>query len=88
MNFRILALFLLTLQVAWPQTKLDWSVPFAVDGIRLGDTRQQVFKALGAPRENTRGKLDVWKYKDLEVSFQGDNVARLYGSALQQTNKP
>lgn len=86
MKSRVLLLFVLLLQAAWPQGRLDWASPFAVDGIRLGYTKQQVFKALGAPRERTPGQLDVWKYKDLEVTFRGDDVCRLYGSALQQNN--
>lgn len=87
MKFRVLLLCLFLVQMAWPQARLDWATPFAVDGIRLGSTRQQVFKALGAPRETSRGQLDVWKYKDLEVSFRGDDVCRLYGSALQQNGQ-
>jgi len=87
MKSRILVLFLFLLQSAWPQARLDWAAPFAVDGIRLDDTRQQVFKSLGAPRESSRGQMDVWKYKDLEVSFRGDDVCRLYGSALQQNKQ-
>ncbi len=87
MKFRILLLFLLLLQSAWPQGRLDWGSPFAVDGLRLGFTRQQVFKSLGAPRETTRGQLEVWKYKELEVTFRGNDVCRLYGSALQQNNQ-
>ena len=87
MKFRLLVLFLFLLRAAWPQARLDWATPFAVDGIRLGDTRQKVFKSLGAPRESTRGQLDVWKYKDLEVTFRGDDVCRLYGLALQQNSQ-
>lgn len=87
MRFRMLLLCLLLLQVAWSQGRLDWTTPFAVDGIRLGFTRQQVFKALGAPRESTRGTLEVWKYKDLEVTFRAGDVCRLYGIALQQNNQ-
>ena len=87
MKFRLWLLFLVLLQAAWAQARLDWATPFAVDGIRLGYTRQQVFKSLGAPRESSRGQLDVWKYKDLEVTFRGDDVCRLYGSALQQNNQ-
>lgn len=86
MKFRLLV-FLLLLKAAWPQARLDWGSPFAVDGIRLGLTKQAVFKALGAPRESTRGQLEVWKYKDLEVAFRGGEVCRLYGSALQQNNQ-
>ena len=87
MSLRVLLLCLLLLQIAWPQARLDWSIPLAVDGIRLGDSKQQVFKSLGAPRENSRGHLEVWKYKDLEVTFRDGSVCRLYGSALQQNNK-
>jgi hypothetical protein len=78
---------LLLLQAAWPQARLDWATPFSVDGIRLDFTKQQVFNSLGAPRETSRGQLEVWKYKDLEVSFRGNDVCRLYGSALQQNNQ-
>lgn len=84
---RILLLFLLLVQAGWSQVRLDWSVPFAVDGIRLGDTKKQVFKSVGAPRETTHGSLEVWKYRDLEVTFRGDDVCRLYGSALQQNQQ-
>lgn len=87
MKLRVLVLLLLLLQVAWPQARLDWSVPFAVDGVGLGDTKQQVFKSLGAPRETSRNQLEVWKYKDLEVTFRGNDVCRLYGSALQQNRQ-
>lgn len=87
MKFRVLLLFLLLLQTAWPQGRLDWASPFAVDGLRLGLTKQEVFKSLGAPRETSRGQLEVWKYKDLEVTFRGNDVCRLYGVALQQNNQ-
>ena len=80
-------LCLLLLQAVWPEGRLDWATPFAVDGIRLGYTKNQVFKTLGAPRETSRGQFDVWKYKDLEVTFRGDDVCRLYGSALQQSDQ-
>lgn len=87
MKFRILLLCLFLLQAVWSQGRLDWGTPFAVDGIRLGSTKDLVFKSLGAPRESTRGQLEVWKYKDLEVTFRGPEVVRLYGSALQQNNQ-
>ncbi len=87
MRFQVLLLCLLWLQAVWPQGRLDWATPFAVDGIKLGYTKDQVFKSLGAPRESSRGQLDVWKYKDLEVTFRGTEVVRLYGSALQQSNQ-
>lgn len=80
-------MMLLWLGVAWAQARLDWATPFAVDGIRLGDKKQQVLKSLGAPRESSHGSLEVWKYKELEVDFRGDEVCRLYGSALQQNNQ-
>ncbi|MBX3170732.1 MAG: hypothetical protein KF760_25225 [Candidatus Eremiobacteraeota bacterium] len=87
MKFRILLLCWLLLPVAWPEARLDWASPFAVDGVRLGDSKQQVFKALGAPRESSRSQLEVWKYKDLEVTFRSGDVCRLYGLALQQNNQ-
>ena len=87
MIYRMLLLFLLLIQLAWPQGRLEWTIPLAVDGIRLGFTKNQVFEALGAPRESKRGLLEVWKYKDLEVTFRAGDVCRLYGMALQQNNQ-
>ncbi|MBN9420482.1 MAG: hypothetical protein J0I12_33870 [Candidatus Eremiobacteraeota bacterium] len=59
MKLRVLLLFLLLLQAAWPQGRLDRATPFAVDAIRLGFARHQVFRALGAPSERTPPGLEL-----------------------------
>ena len=84
MRITVLVLFLSLLLPTWAQTPLDWTVPFSVDGIQLGFTRQQVLKQLGAPREQVE---QTWKYKDLTVTFRQDQVYRLYGSVLRQKDR-
>lgn len=60
--------------------------PYLVNGIALGSSRQEVFQRLGAPTsKSNESLLEVWKYQDWEVGFDGGgSVKRIYGTLLEE----